>query len=133
MAKAEKRYSIDGKGGVTLTLSHDEADTLSAIFCRVNGSGDSPRKHMEAMRTALENVGYFFQFAESYKLLRRGRMSFSDPFGDGGSIHFEDYPKPWVPDYYRCKASAGGKVVKWLESKPTDAHNWERVTVTTAK
>jgi len=133
MAKAEKRYSIDGKGGVTLTLSHDEADTLTAILCRVNGSDNSPRKHMEGMRSALESVGYFFQYAEAYKLLKREAPTFSKPFGDAGTIGFNDYPKPFVPDFYRYKVPGSTRVVKWHDKAPHDLKNWERVTVTAVK
>ena len=77
MATAEKigevtrtEFVVVKPAKVVLELTHEEADALTAILCRVGGSSsDSPRKHAAAISNALYKVGYEYETCEAYKYL----------------------------------------------------------------
>lgn len=100
-----------------LKMTQEEIEFLRAVIQRVAGDPDSsPRKYSDAISRALDDVRVIVHNAAD-KLA-------------SGSIRFDDYPKPFVPGFYR--GTLDTQDVRWFRSEPVTADIWERVTVTPA-
>lgn len=84
MAKASKQVQrkVTEETTITLTLSVDEAVTLSLALASVAGSREnSPRKHTQAVAEALSKAGVDYARSTAYGL-QSGHIRF-DPYPDG--------------------------------------------------
>jgi hypothetical protein len=105
--EVKKTIEVDVQEDViTLTLSKDEAETLSEItFRHVSGSStDSPRQHSDAIHEALRAAG-----VDQHALAGHAR----------GRIHFEDYPEPEKPT--KDRPVKVGDRIKILKDRPSYA------------
>lgn len=61
---------------VTLQLSADEADALSAVLAGIGGDPHySPRKHIGSVFDALDDAGFRYDKSKAHKLLKGNMFS----------------------------------------------------------
>ena len=117
MATVKRYVWRPGADLIHVQLSPAEAETLSVILSRVGGSSTcSPRGSVDSLFEGLKAIGIDHREADADKCVP-----------SGGSIYFNDYPKPFEPGYYRKKHEKA--VVTWFNFDPSGDF-WEPVTVT---
>lgn len=84
---------------VTITLTKDEVNTLTALLCAVNGTAKSPRRHIDS---AVLKVCLGITYHKYTQLTETHLLSIKD-----GCILFNDYPEEKSPKQLKIEELQG--------------------------
>lgn len=84
---------------VTITLTKDEVNTLTALLCAVNGTAKSPRRHIDS---AILKVCLGITYHKYTQLTETHLLSIKD-----GCILFNDYPEEKSPKQLKIEELQG--------------------------